>query len=171
MEFSDVIKQRYSVRRYSERPVEETKLEAVLEAGRLAPTACNNQPQKIYVLKSGESLAKIRSCIKYAFNAPIVLLVCVNEDDAWKNSREPGYSSGEMDAAIVTTHMMLAAANEGLGSLWVRGYTTTDVLRVFPLPLGERLVCILLLGYPAETSAPSSHHLKRKLLDTMVTTL
>ena len=171
MDFSQLVRERCSVRKFSEAPVEPEKLRAVLEAGRLAPTACNNQPQRIYVLQSPEALAKIRGVVKYAFNAPIVLMICVNEDAAWKNQREPGFSSGEMDATIVCDHMMLQAADLGLGTTWVRGYTTEDVMRAFPLPLGERLVCLLPLGYPAEDARPAPQHSVRRPMEDLVKTL
>ena len=168
MDFQTLIKQRYSVRNFAARPVEEEKLQKILEAGRLAPTACNKQPQRIYVLESQSALAKIRQAVTYAFNAPLVLMICVNEDVAWKNSREPGYSSGEMDACIACTQMMLQAAELGLGTVWVRGYSTEDVTRVFPLPLGERLICLLPLGYPAEDSRPAPQHDQRQPLSEMI---
>lgn len=171
MDFAELVRRRYSVRDFADRPVGEESLRLVLEAARQAPTAGNRQPQKIYVLKSPEALARIRSVTRYAFNAPLVLMICADENVAWKNSRETGYSSAEMDASIACTLMMLQAHALGLGTVWVRGYRTADVEKEFPLPAGERLVCLLPLGYPAEGSRPAAHHFERKPLEDLVAEL
>ena len=168
MSLSNLISERCSIRQFASTQVEEEKLKLVLEAARLAPTARNFQPQRIYVLKSEEALSKIRSTIKYAFNAPIVFLVCANTDTSAKIVYDNNYCTAEMDACIVATHMMLQAQELGLGTLWVRGYNTAEVLKAFPLPLGERLVCILLLGYPAENYKPSPLHFERQELEKFV---
>ena len=168
MDFQQLIKDRFSVRKFAPTPIEEEKLTTILEAAQVAPTACNNQPQRIYVLKSKEALTKISSVVKYIFNAPLVFMICVNEDVSWKNSRDAGYSSGEMDASIVCTQMMLQAQALGLGSLWIRGYATEDVTRLFPLPLGERLVCLLAVGYAAPDAKPAPYHTKREPLENIV---
>jgi len=84
MNFLELIEKRYSVRNYSDKPLEQEKLDIILEAGRLAPTAVNEQPQRIFVLKSEEALSKVRSICRYAFNAPVVLLVCYDKNVSWK---------------------------------------------------------------------------------------
>ena len=109
MEFEQLIRERYSVRKYSPAPVEEEKLQMILEAARLAPTGHNSQPQRVYVVRSAEALAKMRELCRCAFNAPIVLMVTMNRNEQWKNDLEPGQAAGVQDAAIAATHMMLEA--------------------------------------------------------------
>jgi nitroreductase len=106
MEFLELAKARYSERSFEKSyPIEEEKLSKILEAGRVAPTACNLQPQKIYVLKSEDSLWKAAK-LTHTYEAPVVLLICYDENVVWKNAREEGYNSGEQDASIVASSMM-----------------------------------------------------------------
>ena len=149
MDFFELAKRRWSVRKYADRPVEEDVLQKVLEAGRLAPTAMNYQPQRIFVLKSEEAMEKLRGATRMAFNAPMALLICYDRRISWKaHSFGDDHEGGPIDAAIVTTMMMCQATELGLGTLWVRGYKTADILEAFPMPEGLEPVCILLLGYP-----------------------
>lgn len=168
MDFLTLAEKRYSVRSFDPRPVEEEKLRAVLEAARLAPTAINLQPQRIYVLKSEAAREKMASLCPYTFQAPVLLLVCADEERAWHSPIEPGYSSGEADAAIAATHMMLAAAEQGLGTTWVRGFHAGRVQRAFDLPAHIRPVCLLPLGYPGEKARPSRLHTASRELGEMV---
>ena len=94
MDFFTLAKNRYSVRKFSERSVEPEKLEKVLEAARVAPTAHNYQPFRIYVLKSKDAIAKIRELTPCAFNAPIVLMVTICRDEQWVNELKKGFLSG-----------------------------------------------------------------------------
>ncbi len=171
MDFNQVLTERYSVRDYSPRAVEPDKLERILEAGRLAPTAKNNQPQHIYVLKSEEALGKIRAITRCAFNAPVVLLVAIDTDVQWKNPLEDGITSGQQDAAIVATQMMLAAWNEGIGSCWVGYMPNSAVHDAFDLPQNEQVVLLMPIGYPAQAAGTSPNHGKRKPLCETVTEL
>ena len=113
MNFSELVKNRYSVRSFEPKEIEPDKLNAVLEAGRAAPTAKNNQPQKIYVVKSEAALEKLNSVCRCIFGAKTVLAVGYDKNLDWQNPLMPPYHSGETDAAIVCTHMMLAAAEQG----------------------------------------------------------
>lgn len=154
--FTDILKERCSVRKYSSKPVREEDLFAILEAGRIAPTAANKQPQKIFVLKSEEALTKIRKVCRSAFDAPLVLLVCYQKDKSWKHA--DGYDSGEVDCAIVTTQMMLQAQALGIGSLWVRGFDAKDIIAAFDLEENLYPVCLLDLGYVAQDYQGSKYH-------------
>jgi nitroreductase len=173
MNFLELAKARYSVRRFADTPVEPEKLQKILEAGQLAPTAVNAQPQRIYVLKSEEALAKVRGVTRNAYQSPIVLMVCYDKNISWKGThvKEPNYDVGEMDACIVTTHMMLEAQELGLSTLWARGYCSQDLIDAFDLPENIVPVCLLDLGYPAENSQPGPWHTQRRLLDETVTEL
>ena len=118
MEFKDVIKNRYSCKKYSDRQVENEKLAAILAAGRLAPTAKNLQEHHIYVIQSPEGLAKVDSVTPCRYGAPTVLAVAFDKNNVFTY---PGgkRDSGVEDASIVATHLMLAAADEGVDSCWL----------------------------------------------------
>ena len=154
MDFLQLAADRYSVRSFSDRPIEPEKMEKILQAGQLAPTAVNYQPQKIYILKSEAAIRKIRSLTHFAYNAPIVLLFCADTTKVWKSPVERGYDTGEMDVSIVCTHMMLEAWELGIGSVWVRGFDAGQVAKAFDLPGTLRPVCLLPIGYPGEDAAP-----------------
>ncbi len=167
MDFLDLIRARYSVRSYDARPVPQELLLQVLEAGRVAPTAKNMQPQRIYVLQSEEALAKIRAITPCAFDAPIVLMLCGDTTEGWKKV-VTGEDRTETDVAIVTTHLMLAAAELGLGTCWVGNFETAKVQKAFDLPAHIFPYELMPLGYPAKDAQPSERHTLRKpLADTV----
>ena len=161
MEFKEVIRKRFSCRKYSDREVEAEKLAAILEAGRLAPTAKNLQEQRIYVIKSDEALAKIDSVTPCRFGAPIVIAIAFDKNDVYTYPGEMK-SSGDEDATIVATHMILAAADEGLGSCWLNRFDPQKTAELLGLPGNEELVMLMDIGYAAEDAAPSPMHEKRK---------
>ncbi len=161
MDFLKLARERYSVRKFDSRAVEKEKLDAVLDAGRCAPTAVNYQPQRVLVIESAEARAKLKKCTPYHFDAPLSLLVCYDSTVSWKR-RFDGYDMGAVDASIVTTQMMLEAAELGLGSTWVGYFDPVAVRDEFALPDCLVPVAILPLGYPAPDAAPSPLH-ERKL--------
>ena len=158
MNFLELAKARFSVRSFKKDPIEEEKLLTILEAGRVAPSACNKQPQKIYVIQSEEMRAKLATVCKFTFDAPVVLAICYDKDKAWKNDLTPGYCSGETDAAIVCTHMMLEAWELGIGSCWVAWFNAGEVHEALGLPENVELCGLLPIGYPAEDAAPTKLH-------------
>ena len=154
MDFLDLARERYSVRKYSQKPVEREKIDLILKAAQLAPTAVNYQPQMIYILTSAEALRTIRSLTNATYNAPLVFLLCSDENRTWKSPMEEGYTTGEMDVSIVCTHMMLEAWELGLGSVWVRLFDAREVAQAFNLPPHIKPVCLLPVGYAAPDSVP-----------------
>lgn len=161
MSFYELAEKRYSSRKFSNRPLDGEQLEMILAAGRLAPSAANLYPVRVYVIKSEENLNKIRDLTSYAFNAPIVLLICHDKDKSWRAEKyNEDFEAGEMDASIVTTFMMMEATDLGIGSLWVRGFNSQEISRAFDIPQNYVLDDILLLGYPAEDDKPSPLHYK-----------
>ena len=169
MTFQELSRARYSVRSFQDTPIEEETLNLILEAGRIAPTACNNQPQKIYVAKSEESRKKLASVCRCTFDAPVILVVCYDRNLDWKNKLQPGYESGETDAAIVCTHMMLQAFELGVGSCWVGYFNAHEVSRVLGLPENITVSALLPMGYPAENAAPLPLHTQYRDLSHTVT--
>ena len=154
MDFLEFARKRYSVRSYSSRPVEQEKIDKILQAAMVAPTAVNYQPQKIYVLKSEQALEKIRRITKSTYDAPLVFLVCVDTSLSWHSPFVRGYDSGEMDGSFVCTHMMLEAEDLGLGSVWVLLFDPQEVRQAFQLPSNIKPLCLLPVGYPSESSQP-----------------
>ena len=166
MELEQVIKERYSVRRFSDREIEQEKLDKILDAGRIAPTAANAQPQKILVIKSEESKDKLKSVCRFTFGAPVILLACADMRKVWKNKNEEGYDSAEMDLSIIGTHMMLEACNLGIGSCWIRAFNSNEVKEAFDLPEYIKPIFILPIGYEADDFEPSMNvHLSRNAIE------
>ena len=162
--FIELAQARYSCRSFKPQTIEPAKLKLVLEAGRIAPTACNNQPQRIKVITDPEDLAKVDECTPCRFNAPAVLLVCYDKTVCWKREFD-GEDSGEVDASIVTTHLMLAAQEAGLGTCWVMYFNPAKTVELFALPENIVPVAFLPIGYPADNVAPSGSQKHRLSLD------
>ena len=168
MSFLELAKARYSVRSFQDRSVEEEHLNMILEAGRVAPTACNFQPQRIYVARSAEAREKLASVCRCTFGAPVILVVCYDRERDWKNKLLPGYESGETDAAIVCTHMMLQAFELGIGSCWVGYFNPKTVAETLGLPENITVSALLPMGYPAEDAQPLPLHSQFRDLADMV---
>jgi nitroreductase len=170
MEFKEVIKNRYSCKKYSDKPVEEGKLQAILEAGRLAPTAKNLQEQRVYVLKSEEALAKIDKVTPCRYGAPMVLVVAFDRTNVYTYPGEKR-TSGVEDATIVATHMILAAADEGVDSCWLNRLDPDELAKELGLPENEEILMVMDLGYAAEGAGPLANHFSRKPLSETVSYL
>lgn len=168
MEFTDVITGRYSCKRFDNRQIDPAQLEAILEAGRVAPTAKNLQEQHVYVLQSDEALATIDELTPCRYGAPTVLLVAF---DAGNVFTYPGGArdSGIEDATIVATHMLLAAYNQGVDSCWVNNVDPAALKERFGLPENEEVLMLLDLGYAAEGAGPLANHASRKPLEQTIT--
>ncbi len=160
MDFLELAKTRYSVRKFSNKKVEQEKIDLILEAGRVAPTAVNYQPQRILVLDSEENLNKLKACTPYHFHAPLALLICYDNTVSWKRKYDDK-DMGEVDASIVATHMMLAITSAGLGSTWVGHFDPQAIIAAFALPENILPVVLLPVGYPEQTAVPHLNHSKR----------
>ena len=168
MEFKEVIKNRYSCKKYCDKQVETEKLEAILKAGRLAPTAKNLQEQHVYVIQSAEGLAKIDAVTPCRYGAPTVLVVAFDKNNVFTY---PGGSrdSGVEDATIAATHMILAAADEGVDSCWINFLDPEKLAKELGLPENEEVLMVMDLGYAAEGAGPLPNHSSRKALSETVT--
>ena len=167
MEFKDVIQNRYSCKKYSDRPLEPEKLEAILKAGRLAPTAKNLQEQRIYVLRSAEALSKVDAVTPCRYGAGTVLAVAFDRNTVFTY---PGgkRDSGVEDATIVATHMILAAADAGVDSCWINFFDPDQLAASLGLPENEEVLMLMDLGYAAEGAGPLPNHDNRKPLEETV---
>lgn len=157
MEFEKLIKERYSVRNFKDEHLSKETIEKILEAGHVAPTGCNNQPQRILVLNTDESMEKLKQCTKCHFDAPSAMLVCCNLNESWKRPYDEALSA-PIDAVIVTTHLMLAAKNEGVGSCWVMHFNPETMKNTFNIPENFLPVALLVMGYPSNDSKPLNLH-------------
>ena len=160
--FLQLAKERFSVRYYANTPVEQEKIDAILEAARIAPTAKNLQPFHIYVLQSKEALAKINGLTRCAYGAPVVFIVCYDKSKAWVSPFDSSDNSGVMDASIVGTHMMLEAFEQGLGSCWVKFFDAKQVAAAFDIPDNLTPSFLLDVGYPEKRTAPSKMHFEKR---------
>jgi nitroreductase len=157
MGFKELAVKRYSVRKFKTLQVEQEKLDIILEAGQNAPTAANKQPQRILVIQSEAGLKKIDACTPCRFGASTVLLICFDETESWVRPMDSKHS-GWVDASIVTTQIMLQAADIGIGSTWVMYFDPAKARSAFNLPDNIIPVAVLPLGYPADDAAPEVRH-------------
>lgn len=168
MDFETLSRERYSLRKFSQQPVEEEKLHLVLQAAQSAPTAHNLQPQRILVLRSPEALEKVRRCTPFRFGEPVMLVVACDEAASWHRECD-GKAHGQIDAAIATTQMMLQATDIGLGTTYIGVFDPEALQKEFPEELaGLTPIALLPLGYPAEGAHPSRLHKDRRPLEELV---
>lgn len=167
MNFLELAQARHSVRKYQQRPVEPEKVQTILEAGRVAPTALNKQPQRFLVVGSREGLDKLGLAADL-HGAPLAVVVCSLDDQAWVRPQD-GHHMTEIDASIATTLLMLAAWELGVASCWISWFDPAVVRQEFYLPDNVIPINILVLGYSdQEAAAPGRHADKRIALKDMV---
>lgn len=159
MEFKNLAAERFSVRKFKEQKLEKDVIENILKIGHLAPTGCNYQPQRILVLESDEAIEKLKKCTKCHFDAPNAMIIGYNKDECWERKYDKALS-GYADACIVTTHMMLAAFDMGVGCCWVMHFDPFEVKNQFNLPENIQPVAILVMGYPHSDAKPLDMHFK-----------
>ncbi len=167
MEFTEVIKNRYSCKQFDGRKISQEQLDAILEAAQAAPTAKNLQEQRIYIIQSQEGFAKIDKCTPCRYGAGTVAVVAFNKDNVFTY---PGgkRDSGVEDATIVATHMILAAANAGVDSCWINFFDPEVLAKELGLPENEEVLMLLDLGYGTEDAKPLPNHTQRKALSETV---
>ncbi len=168
MEFNSVLQRRYSCRAFSPTPVEQEKVDRILEAGRIAPTAVNKQPVHLWAISDPGTLEAIKGLTRSNYGAPLILVVGCRPADAWVR-RYDGKNGAEVDASIVATYLMLAAENEGLATLWVGSFDPAQLRGILPGSEGYELVAMINAGYPAPESQPSPMHGARKAMDDFLT--
>jgi nitroreductase len=164
MDFSELIRKRYSVRAYKADPVPDDKLRQVLEAAHLAPTAANRQPFRLIVIHTAgreEELGRVY-VRPWFVQAPLVICVCGVQEEGWV--RRDGRRYLDVDVAIVMDHITLAATDAGLGTCWVGGFDLAQAREVLGVPDGAEPIAFTPLGYPADESKEK----KRKPLEELV---
>lgn len=167
MTFIDLAKKRCSVRSFTKDPVDLELLSVILEAGRIAPTAANSQSQRVVIIDNKDDLLKL-SEFAQIYGAPLALLICADQDATWKRSFD-GFDTGPIDTAVVMTHMMLAAADVGLGAVWVDYFKPEKLKGLFNLPSSWHPFHVLAIGVPnVPLKSPDRHTTLRLPLDKTV---
>lgn len=163
MDVLSAIEGRRSIRKYSNKSVEEEKLLKVLEAARLSPSARNRQEWKFIVVRDDKTREELTEAIGQPFvgEAPIILVCCGTESEGVMRGGQPRYT---VDLSIATAYMILEAYEQGLGTCWLGSYDEGKVKEVLDIPDGVRVVSITPLGYPDESPSPRP----RKELDEIV---
>ena len=170
MDFKELAAARYSLRKFdTDRAVEQEKLDLILTAGRIAPTAHNKQPQRIFVVRSKESMEKLEPALFFHYKPNMYLVVGYDPEEAWKRTEVEGKNHGEIDAAIASDEMMLQAADIGLGTVYIGVFDPEKVKAAFPeATKGLELIAVLALGYPAEGAHPAKLHTLKKPAEEIV---
>ena len=168
MQFNQLAKKRYSTRKYDSRPVEKEKLEYILEAGRIAPSAANYQPWFFIVVQDETQLRNMWETYHRPWfkDAPVHIVLCADHHVSWK--RIDGKDHADVDIAIAADHMTLAAAELNLGTCWICNFDPVKCTEVLGLPAHIEPVVILSLGYPLDEGDPERHHTKRKPINEIV---
>lgn len=161
MEFLELAKKRYSVRSYNGRKVEPEKLEKIIEAAHVAPTAANLQPVRLIVVQEEEGMKKIAKAGNI-HGAPVAIIVCADHDKAWVRPFDKK-QSGDIDAAILTDHMMMEATELGLGSVWVCFFKPDVIVEEFHLPENLEPINILAIGYTDREDADPARHRQTRI--------
>lgn len=168
MTFLELARHRYSCRHYDNRPVEQEKINLILEAGRIAPSAANCQPWHIIVITQKENLKKIHSVYHrdWFMDAPCVLVICGNHSQSWKRKDRKDHC--DIDIAIAVDHMTLQAADLEIGTCWICNFDKDLCIKILNLPSNIEPIAILPVGYPLDSTDPDRHLLKRKSIDEIV---
>ncbi|MBQ8570944.1 MAG: nitroreductase family protein [Kiritimatiellae bacterium] len=167
MDYDKLITERFSVRKFEDKPLSEEDVNKILHAGHVAPTGCNKQPQRILVINSDEAIAKLQKCTKCHFNTRTAFLVCHNEDESWVRPFD-GALASPVDASIVATHMMLKAHEIGVGCCWVMYFEPDKLIKEFNIPSNIKPLAILVTGYPAADVEPLYMHNEKRPLEEVV---
>lgn len=168
MDFLELAKKRYSTRQFQDKKVEEQKLQKIIEAAHVAPTAANLQPHKLLILNFKEGLEKLAPFAQ-CYNAPLVIIVLADTTSSWKRPYDKKYFA-DIDCAIVTDHMMLEATDLGLGSVWIGSFSPEEVKKAFSIPDDFDIVSILAIGYaePNTELSPERHSTTRNPIGELI---
>ena len=169
MTFIELAKRRYSCRNYDFRPVEKDKLELILEAGRIAPSAVNYQPWHFIVIQEKENLRKVHDVYhrEWFQDAPYLIVVCGDHNQSWKRKQD-GKDHCDIDIAIAVDHMTLQATELGLATCWICNFDKEKTIETLNLPSYLEPIVILPVGYPLDQPDPFRHGEKRKTIQDIV---
>ncbi len=169
MTFEEMTDARYSVKKFSGKDIEEEKINKILEIAGKAPTARNAQCIRIYVLRSEEAMAKARELTPCIYGAPVCFMFTYDISEAYNYPGEKDRNSGDEDCAIVATHVMFEAAEQGLGTCWVNNFSPSKAKSIFNVPENETVVLLMPVGYA--DAKPLAKHFEKKELKEIVKVL
>lgn len=161
MDFLELARERFSVLEYEQRSVERSKIDRIIEAGLAAPTACNNQPQRILVIDDDEGRRKLNRVVPSKYYVPVAFLIGYHKEECWVRPMD-GKNSGDIDASIVATHMMLEITDLGLGSIWVMYWDPEKMKKEFELDQNIEPIALLIAGYKSKEASPRKGHMESK---------
>lgn len=168
MDFDELMKTRYSVRKFQkDRQVPDEMIEPLIEAVCIAPTAENKQPLRMFVIKDGNRLEDIRKVTKYHYSAPLTIAIGYVPEEAW--TRDDGRNYGDVDASIAAMQLWLKAEDAGLGAVWVSNFDPKLLRELFPETDGTDIVALMQIGFPDEKSRPAGWHTKKRDRSEIVT--
>lgn len=170
MDFLELAKARYSCRKFTAQPVEDEKLEKILEAANVAPTGGNLQPIKLWVVRAPENLRKVYDSTPYNFGASTIIVVGGDDSAVRKTGAKDDFLSlAAVNGSIVATHIILAAKDLGLDSTWVGLVDRVQLKKFFPEMAAYTIVCIIQIGYasPEQKGQPHKWHTTRKGVDAL----
>ncbi len=155
MTFRDLAEARFSLRNYDSRPVEQEKIDCLLECVRVAPSAVNFQPCVVYVVTDQVLLAQLQDCYNRDWfkTAPMCIVACGNHQQAWHRKLD-GKDHTDIDVAIAVDHLTLAAVDMGLGSCWICNFDAQKCAQVLDLPEGVEPIVMVAIGYAATDEKP-----------------
>ena len=165
MSFLDLVKQRTSVRDFSNQAIEREKLDYVLEAARLAPSACNFQPWSFLIIEGKENIEKLSEAYNRDWfrTAPVCIVACGNHNDSWK--RKDGKDHCDIDVTIAVTHIVMAATEQGLGTCWFCNFDKNICVELLNLPEHLEPIAIIPIGYPTNSDVFLTNEKKRKTIE------
>lgn len=149
MNYSDVIKERFSCRSFKPEKITPVELQKILNAGLLAPTACNKQPERVFVVENEVLLEKLKEATRFTFDSKTILVVCYDESESWHRGSD-NKDHGDIDSTIVATQMVLEATSLGIGSCFVCSFKEELLRNILDIPSNYKITCLLPLGYPKE---------------------
>lgn len=161
MNFLELVKKRYSVRSYTSQKVETEKLDKILQAAHVAPTAANLQPIHLIAVQGKDGLEKIGKAANI-YGAPLAIIVCADHSKAWVRPFDRKQTT-DIDASILTDHMMIEATELGLGSVWVCYFKPDIIKKEFELPDNLEPINILAIGYSNEEAADPERHSQTRI--------
>ncbi len=167
MDFEKVIEERFSVRQFENKRPDKEIIKKILSCAHKAPTGCNLQPQRILVMNTDESMAKLKECTKCHFDAPSAMLVCYNKNEGWTRGYD-GAKSAPIDASIVATHIMLSAHNVGLGPCWVMHFDPIKIKKAYNIPDDTEPLALIVMGYPHKDAKPLDMHYQTRPMEEVV---
>ncbi len=164
MKFLDLVKERYSCRRYQPAGIEQEKLDYIMECVRLAPSAVNRQPWKFRIVSGGAEREALNQCYGHRWftTAPVVVVASILHNEEWV--RADGKRHGDIDLAIAVEHLCLAATEQGLATCWVCNFDTERCKQLFELADQEEVAVLIPIGYAADEAKEK----KRKALEEIV---